>query len=163
MPSSRLAGVSGGRRTVRRRVRFPHYTQPDGPRFLLPCTILCALSCTQGLAQPCAGPYGPVDNLTDPRLAGSDSRPASPRAATRARYLTALAPAAEATPSCWPVPPLVPIAPISRPLTIIGMPPSDAIGRASSGKLMKPVLPAANWSANTLLGRRNSAEVRAFA
>src|SRR5438094_7360236 len=83
-----------------------------------------------------------------------------------ARYLTALItliPAAEATPSCWPVPPLVPMAPMSRPLTTIGRPPSEAIGRASSGKLMKPVLPAANWSANTLLGRRNSAEVRAFA
>src|SRR5262249_40687439 len=82
-----------------------------------------------------------------------------------ARYLTAtiaLTPAAEAIPS-GPVPPLVPMAPMSRPLTTIGRPPSEAIGRASSGKLMKPVLPAANWSANTLLGRRNRAEVRAFA
>src|SRR5690348_131119 len=53
-------------------------------------------------------------------------------------YLTALAPAVAAMPSCWPVPPLAPIAPMSLPLTTIGMPPSDAIGRALSGKLMKP-------------------------
>src|SRR6266545_41997 len=54
-------------------------------------------------------------------LAGEDLRAvtAGQRAqepATRARYLTALAPAAEATPSCWPVPPLAPMAPMSLPL-----------------------------------------------
>src|ERR1700704_701392 len=61
-----------------------------------------------------------------------------------ANYLTALAPAIAAILSCWPVPPLAPMAPINLPFTTIGIPPSEAIGRASLGKLMKPVLPAEN-------------------
>ena len=56
-------------------------------------------------------------------------------------YLAALAPAAAATPSCCPVPPLAPTAPMILPLTTIGTPPSDATGL--SGKVMKAVLPAA--------------------
>ena len=56
-------------------------------------------------------------------------------------YFAALAPAAAAMPSCWPVPPLAPIAPMILPLTIIGTPPSDATG--FSGKVVNAVLPAA--------------------
>ena len=56
-------------------------------------------------------------------------------------YFAALAPAAAAKPSCWPVPPLAPIAPMILPLTTIGTPPSDATG--FSGKVMNAVLPAA--------------------
>src|SRR6516165_9731246 len=59
----------------------------------------------------------------------------------RFAYFAALAPAAAAMPSCWPVPPLAPIAPMILPLTIIGTPPSDATG--FSGKVMNAVLPAA--------------------
>src|SRR5262245_3879844 len=56
-------------------------------------------------------------------------------------YFTALAPAVAATPSCWPVPPLAPIAPMILPLEIISTPPSDAIG--CSGNVVNAVLPAA--------------------
>src|SRR5262249_39972734 len=59
----------------------------------------------------------------------------------RFAFFAALAPAAAAMPSCWPVPPLAPIAPMILPLTIIGTPPSDATG--FSGKVMNAVLPAA--------------------
>jgi hypothetical protein len=57
------------------------------------------------------------------------------------RYFAAPAPAAAATPSCCPVPPLAPIAPMILPFTVIGTPPSEAIGGA--GKVVKAVLPAA--------------------
>ena len=65
------------------------------------------------------------------------------RARSRAAraYFAALAPAAAAMPSCWPVPPLAPIAPMILPFTIIGTPPSDATG--FSGKVVNAVLPAA--------------------
>ena len=64
------------------------------------------------------------------------------RPAVEARaYFAALAPAAAAKPSCWPVPPLAPIAPMILPFTIIGTPPSDATG--FSGKVVNAVLPAA--------------------
>ncbi len=64
------------------------------------------------------------------------------RPAVEARaYFAALAPAAAAMPSCWPVPPLAPIAPMILPFTIIGTPPSDATG--FSGKVVNAVLPAA--------------------
>src|SRR5215472_3860711 len=76
---------------------------------------------------------------------------------------TAPTPAVAATPSCGAVPPLTPIAPANLPLRTMGRPPSEAIGRAPSGKDMKAALPAANWSAKTLEARRNSAEVRALA
>jgi hypothetical protein len=59
-------------------------------------------------------------------------------------YFTALTPAVAATPFCWPVPPLTPMAPTILPSTMIGRPPSEAVGRASSGKVMKATLPAAN-------------------
>src|SRR5262249_19695710 len=75
-------------------------------------------------------------------------------------YLAALAPAFAATPSCWPVPPLAPMAPMILPFTVMGTPPSDATG--FSGKVMNAVFPAANWSANVLLGRRNITAVRAL-
>src|SRR5262245_1337439 len=75
-------------------------------------------------------------------------------------YFAALAPAAAATPSCCPVPPLAPIAPMILPLTVIGTPPSEAIGGA--GKVVKAVLPAAYWSAKILVGRRYMAAVRAL-
>jgi len=58
--------------------------------------------------------------------------------------LTALAPAVATTVSCGAVPPLTPTAPASLPFTMIGNPPSDAIGRAASGKVMKATLPAEN-------------------
>jgi hypothetical protein len=69
-------------------------------------------------------------------------RPAaiSPRPLS-APYFAALAPAAAAIPSCWPVPPLAPIAPTILPLTVIGRPPSDATGL--SGKVVNAVFPAA--------------------
>src|SRR5215510_4755668 len=76
------------------------------------------------------------------------------------RYFAAPAPAAAATPSCCPVPPLAPIAPMILPFTVIGTPPSEAIG--ATGKVVKAVLPAANWSANILVGRRYMAAVRAL-
>src|SRR5262249_51776983 len=50
------------------------------------------------------------------------------------RHFTALAPAVAAMPSWVAVPPLTPMAPTSLPLRRIGTPPSDAIGRAASGK-----------------------------
>jgi hypothetical protein len=59
----------------------------------------------------------------------------------RPAYFAAPAPAAAARPSCWPVPPLAPIAPMIFPFTVIGTPPSDATG--FSGKVMNAVLPAA--------------------
>src|SRR5215831_561833 len=59
----------------------------------------------------------------------------------RLAYFAALAPAAAAKPSCWPVPPLAPIAPMILPFTMIGRPPSDATG--FSGKVVNAVLPAA--------------------
>jgi hypothetical protein len=65
----------------------------------------------------------------------------SVRCAPAAAYFAALAPAAAARPSCWPVPPLAPIAPMIFPFTVIGTPPSDATG--FSGKVMNAVLPAA--------------------
>src|SRR5439155_20863343 len=49
-------------------------------------------------------------------------------------YRAALAPAIATMLSWAPVPPLAPIAPISLPLTTMGIPPSEAIGRASLGK-----------------------------
>src|SRR5262245_43097074 len=76
------------------------------------------------------------------------------------RYFAAPAPAAAATPSCCPVPPLAPIAPMILPFTVMGTPPSEAIGGA--GKVVKAVFPAANWSANILVGRRYMAAVRAL-
>jgi hypothetical protein len=57
------------------------------------------------------------------------------------RYFAAPAPAAAATPSCCPVPPLAPIAPMILPFAVIGTPPSEAIGGA--GKVVKAVFPAA--------------------
>src|SRR5205807_8774813 len=72
--------------------------------------------------------------------AASGSQSRAPAVDARA-YLAALAPAAAATPSCWPVPPLAPIAPMILPFTMIGTPPSDATG--FSGKVMNAVLPAA--------------------
>src|ERR1700745_1589521 len=56
---------------------------------------------------------------------GAESR--APAVEARA-YFAALAPAAAAKPSCWPVPPLAPIAPMILPLTTIGSPPSEATG-----------------------------------
>src|SRR5262245_12507865 len=75
-------------------------------------------------------------------------------------YFAAPAPAAAATPPCCPVPPLAPIAPMILPFTVMGTPPSEAIGGA--GKVVKAVFPAANWSANILVGRRYMAAVRAL-
>src|ERR1700730_5936625 len=72
--------------------------------------------------------------------AGPGSQSRAPAVEARA-YFAALAPAAAAKPSCWPVPPLAPIAPMILPLTTIGTPPSDATG--FSGKVMNAVLPAA--------------------
>src|SRR5215831_5054850 len=63
------------------------------------------------------------------------------RGQARLAYFAALAPAAAAKPSCWPVPPLAPIAPMILPFTMIGRPPSDATG--FSGKVVNAVLPAA--------------------
>src|SRR5262245_64091963 len=63
------------------------------------------------------------------------------RGQARLAYFAALAPAAAAKPSCWPVPPLAPIAPMVLPFTMIGRPPSDATG--FSGKVVNAVLPAA--------------------
>src|SRR5213082_88766 len=80
----------------------------------------------------------------------ADARCAPPPAS----YFAALAPAAAASPSCCPVPPLAPIAPTILPFTTIGRPPSDATG--FSGNVVNAVLPAAYWSAKALLGRRNS-------
>ena len=51
--------------------------------------------------------------------AGACRRPATRQAGTS--YLAALTPAAAARPSCCPVPPLAPIAPMILPLTTIGM------------------------------------------
>src|SRR4029453_15332987 len=68
------------------------------------------------------------------------ARAAPPQAESR-RYFAAPAPAAAAMPSCCPVPPLAPIAPMILPFTVIGTPPSEAIGGA--GKVVKAVLPAA--------------------
>ena len=65
----------------------------------------------------------------------------SVREALARAYFAALAPAAAAMPSCWPVPPLAPIAPMILPLTTIGTPPSDATG--FSGKVVNALLPAA--------------------
>src|SRR5215468_756285 len=72
--------------------------------------------------------------------AGSGLQSRAPAVEARA-YFAALAPAAAAMPSCWPVPPLAPIAPMILPFTIIGTPPSDATG--FSGKVVNAVLPAA--------------------
>jgi len=58
--------------------------------------------------------------------------------------LTALAPAVATTVSCGAVPPLTPMAPTSLPFRTIGSPPSEAIGRTPSGKVMKATLPAEN-------------------
>src|ERR1700730_5827261 len=71
---------------------------------------------------------------------GSGAEPRPPAVEARA-YFAALAPAAAAKPSCWPVPPLAPIAPMILPFTVIGTQPSAATG--CSGKVMNAVLPAA--------------------
>src|SRR5262249_22639306 len=63
------------------------------------------------------------------------------RGQARLAYFAALAPAAAAKPSCWPVPPLAPIAPMILPFTMIGRPPSDATG--FPGKVVNALLPAA--------------------
>ncbi len=86
--------------------------------------------------QSCAGIPGTVvdDSRSDPSGKCAMRPPA-------AAYFAALAPAAAARPSCWPVPPLAPIAPMILPFTVIGTPPSDATG--FSGKVKNAVLPAA--------------------
>ncbi len=64
-------------------------------------------------------------------------------------------------PSCWPVPPLQPIAPTILPPTTIGMPPSEAI-TPSSVIAATPAGPDATRSSNTLVGRLKIAAARAL-
>ena len=78
-------------------------------------------------------------------------------------YFIALTPLVAAMVSCWAVPPLTPMAPISLPSTMTGIPPSDAIGARVVGKRHEGRIAGGELSANSLLGRRNSADVRALA
>jgi hypothetical protein len=83
----------------------------------------------------------PPDEGTVPRLSTPRESARALRPDRRTDHLAALTPAAAATPSCCPVPPLTPMAPMILPFTVIGTPPSDAIG--FSGKVVNAVLPAA--------------------
>jgi hypothetical protein len=89
----------------------------------------CAGACRNGVDGPSvrAGRTGMPRPVPDEPMPG--------------RYFAAPAPAAAAMPSCCPVPPLAPMAPMILPFTVIGTPPSEAIGGA--GKVVKAVLPAA--------------------
>ena len=90
---------------------------------------VCAVACPNGIDGP---PVRAAERVRMPAGAGEPMP---------GRYFAAPAPAAAATPSCCPVPPLAPIAPMILPFTVIGTPPSEAIGAA--GKVVKAVLPAA--------------------